>query len=117
MIISFKDFTIILLENKSPTLMALKLITCCRASQKNRGVTDAPLLHNHCSFATVNVFYLLFFDMFQILLHLILFVCAFCSVQAKLPIVLWHGMGDTCCNPISIGAVQKVLKDHYGVLR
>ncbi|KAF8795514.1 palmitoyl-protein thioesterase 1-like [Argiope bruennichi] len=28
-----------------------------------------------------------------------------------LPIILWHGMGDSCCNPISIGGVQKFLEE------
>jgi len=22
------------------------------------------------------------------------------------PVVIWHGMGDTCCNPFSMGAVK-----------
>lgn len=35
-------------------------------------------------------------------------------VDAKLnlnptPIVLWHGMGDSCCNPLSMGHVKKLL--------
>jgi hypothetical protein len=35
-------------------------------------------------------------------------------VAAKpLPIVLWHGMGDTCCNPISIGGVKSALEKQY----
>jgi len=27
-----------------------------------------------------------------------------------LPIVLWHGMGDTCCNPFSLGSVKKMIE-------
>ena len=27
------------------------------------------------------------------------------------PIVIWHGMGDSCCNPWSMGAVTKMLQD------
>merc|ERR1711973_706919 len=27
------------------------------------------------------------------------------------PIVMWHGMGDTCCNPLSLGRIQKVLEN------
>lgn len=27
------------------------------------------------------------------------------------PIVLWHGMGDSCCNPLSMGALKGRLKD------
>jgi len=26
------------------------------------------------------------------------------------PIVLWHGMGDSCCNPFSMGSVKKLLE-------
>jgi len=26
------------------------------------------------------------------------------------PIVLWHGMGDCCCNPLSMGAISKYLE-------
>jgi hypothetical protein len=27
------------------------------------------------------------------------------------PIVLWHGMGDTCCSPKSMGSITTFLKD------
>ncbi|XP_006867646.1 PREDICTED: palmitoyl-protein thioesterase 1 [Chrysochloris asiatica] len=27
-----------------------------------------------------------------------------------LPLVLWHGMGDSCCNPLSMGAVKKMVE-------
>ncbi|XP_052903175.1 palmitoyl-protein thioesterase 1 [Anopheles moucheti] len=33
----------------------------------------------------------------------------------KLPIVLWHGMGDTCCFPFSLGGVRKFLESEIGV--
>ncbi|CAG9539447.1 unnamed protein product [Cercopithifilaria johnstoni] len=26
------------------------------------------------------------------------------------PIVLWHGMGDSCCNPLSLGRIEKLLR-------
>jgi palmitoyl-protein thioesterase len=26
------------------------------------------------------------------------------------PIVLWHGMGDSCCNPMSMGSIKKLLQ-------
>lgn len=26
------------------------------------------------------------------------------------PIVIWHGMGDTCCNPLSMGSIVSMLK-------
>lgn len=28
----------------------------------------------------------------------------------QLPVVLWHGMGDSCCNPLSMGSVKKMLQ-------
>uniref|UniRef100_A0A182SNW5 Palmitoyl-protein thioesterase 1 n=1 Tax=Anopheles maculatus TaxID=74869 RepID=A0A182SNW5_9DIPT len=33
----------------------------------------------------------------------------------RLPIVLWHGMGDTCCFPFSLGGVRKFLESEIGV--
>ncbi|XP_053679762.1 palmitoyl-protein thioesterase 1 isoform X1 [Anopheles nili] len=44
----------------------------------------------------------------------------FCSLASevhseKLPIVLWHGMGDTCCFPFSLGGVKKFLESEIGV--
>ncbi|XP_063535331.1 palmitoyl-protein thioesterase 1-like [Cydia strobilella] len=32
--------------------------------------------------------------------------------QTVLPIVLWHGMGDTCCLPISTGVLRLFLYEH-----
>lgn len=26
------------------------------------------------------------------------------------PIVMWHGMGDSCCNPLSLGSVIKFIQ-------
>jgi len=26
------------------------------------------------------------------------------------PVVLWHGMGDTCCNPLSMGSIKKTIE-------
>ncbi|KAI1721864.1 palmitoyl protein thioesterase domain-containing protein [Ditylenchus destructor] len=34
------------------------------------------------------------------------------SSSGPTPIVLWHGMGDSCCNPLSMGYVKKLLKTH-----
>ncbi|XP_074073731.1 palmitoyl-protein thioesterase 1 [Macrotis lagotis] len=27
-----------------------------------------------------------------------------------LPLVIWHGMGDTCCNPLSMGFIKKIVE-------
>uniref|UniRef100_A0A915PND1 Palmitoyl-protein thioesterase 1 n=1 Tax=Setaria digitata TaxID=48799 RepID=A0A915PND1_9BILA len=29
-----------------------------------------------------------------------------------IPIVMWHGMGDSCCNPLSLGRMTKLLKEN-----
>ncbi|XP_022211754.1 palmitoyl-protein thioesterase 1 [Drosophila obscura] len=29
-----------------------------------------------------------------------------------LPVVLWHGMGDTCCLPFSLGSIKKLIEEH-----
>merc|ERR1712012_113095 len=34
-----------------------------------------------------------------------------CSNESATPIVLWHGMGDSCCNPFSMGSVVKYLEE------
>ncbi|XP_058811590.1 palmitoyl-protein thioesterase 1 [Topomyia yanbarensis] len=34
---------------------------------------------------------------------------------ASLPIVLWHGMGDTCCFPFSLGGFKTFLESDLGV--
>jgi len=32
------------------------------------------------------------------------------NVSGSPPVVLWHGMGDSCCNPLSLGTLVKLLK-------
>ncbi|CAJ0929756.1 unnamed protein product, partial [Mesorhabditis belari] len=33
-------------------------------------------------------------------------------IQAtNVPVVVWHGMGDSCCNPLSMGAVKKLIEE------
>ena len=31
--------------------------------------------------------------------------------SSPLPVVIWHGMGDSCCNPLSMGAVKRIIED------
>ncbi|KAL4629423.1 palmitoyl-protein thioesterase 1 [Arapaima gigas] len=31
--------------------------------------------------------------------------------NGSLPLVLWHGMGDSCCNPLSMGAIKKMVEE------
>ena len=42
-------------------------------------------------------------------------IAALCLIHAVAvcgspPIVLWHGMGDSCCNPLSLGSLIKLIK-------
>eukprot|EP00210_Caulerpa_lentillifera_P003150 g3010.t1 len=32
-----------------------------------------------------------------------------------LPIVLWHGMGDTCCGKRSVGRIKTFIEENYGI--
>jgi len=41
---------------------------------------------------------------------LLLSVVVGLSVAEPLPVVLWHGMGDSCCNPISMGAFMRMIQ-------
>ena len=47
--------------------------------------------------------------LFTVLLGL-LFASSLVITKEPVPVVMWHGMGDTCCNPVSIGAIVKFLK-------
>uniref|UniRef100_A0AAQ6A5K4 Palmitoyl-protein thioesterase 1 n=1 Tax=Amphiprion ocellaris TaxID=80972 RepID=A0AAQ6A5K4_AMPOC len=33
------------------------------------------------------------------------------SNNGTVPLVLWHGMGDSCCNPLSMGAIKKMMEE------
>ncbi|RDD40136.1 Palmitoyl-protein thioesterase 1 [Trichoplax sp. H2] len=36
-----------------------------------------------------------------------------CHTQSSpTPAVLWHGLGDSCCNPLSLGRIQKVIESN-----
>ncbi|XP_069125987.1 palmitoyl-protein thioesterase 1-like [Argopecten irradians] len=43
---------------------------------------------------------------------LAVFLCmAFVSGSlAVTPVVIWHGMGDSCCNPLSMGSIKKMIE-------
>ncbi|XP_059162857.1 palmitoyl-protein thioesterase 1-like [Physella acuta] len=30
------------------------------------------------------------------------------------PVVIWHGMGDSCCNPLSMGSIKKLIEQKVG---
>ncbi len=44
-------------------------------------------------------------NIFLILLNM---VC--CLMASNTPVVIWHGMGDSCCNPLSMGSIQKLIE-------
>ncbi|XP_060582407.1 palmitoyl-protein thioesterase 1-like isoform X2 [Ruditapes philippinarum] len=47
------------------------------------------------------------------LLAAVLLVCFadFTSVSSSpVPVVIWHGMGDSCCNPLSMGSIKKLIE-------
>lgn len=44
-------------------------------------------------------------NIFSILLSM---VC--CLMASNTPVVIWHGMGDSCCNPLSMGSIQKLIE-------
>lgn len=44
------------------------------------------------------------------LLFLTALACVVSSIQtANTPLVIWHGMGDSCCNPISMGRIKDLI--------
>jgi len=34
------------------------------------------------------------------------------AAEDPVPIVIWHGMGDSCCNPVSMGSIKKMLEEN-----
>ncbi|XP_033123697.1 palmitoyl-protein thioesterase 1-like [Anneissia japonica] len=32
------------------------------------------------------------------------------QANGTIPLVMWHGMGDSCCNPLSLGNIQKMIE-------
>ncbi|XP_062265462.1 palmitoyl-protein thioesterase 1 [Platichthys flesus] len=33
------------------------------------------------------------------------------SNNGTVPLVIWHGMGDSCCNPLSMGSIKKMVEE------
>ncbi|XP_063041343.1 palmitoyl-protein thioesterase 1 [Engraulis encrasicolus] len=38
-------------------------------------------------------------------------LCSAKDPNATVPLVIWHGMGDSCCNPLSMGYVKKMVEE------
>lgn len=48
-------------------------------------------------------------------IFLVAVISLFCEahvVSCGLPVVIWHGMGDSCCNPLSMGRIKSVIEDN-----
>merc|ERR1712223_1024880 len=43
---------------------------------------------------------------------LVAFLGIFSAIEAEgsLPVVIWHGMGDSCCNPVSMGRIKQIIE-------
>ncbi|XP_005098447.1 palmitoyl-protein thioesterase 1 [Aplysia californica] len=44
-------------------------------------------------------------------------VIAFClstTSASPTPVVIWHGMGDSCCNPLSMGSIKRMIEEKVG---
>lgn len=48
----------------------------------------------------------------MLLLLLVLVLFPLSDATSALPVVIWHGMGDSCCNPLSMGRIQKLIKQN-----
>ena len=31
-------------------------------------------------------------------------------LASNTPVVIWHGMGDSCCNPLSMGSIKSMIE-------
>ncbi|XP_037936348.1 palmitoyl-protein thioesterase 1-like [Teleopsis dalmanni] len=47
----------------------------------------------------------------SIYLILLIFYCSYVGATVR-PVVMWHGMGDTCCFPFSLGSIKKLIQEH-----
>ena len=37
-------------------------------------------------------------------------VCCLTVMASNTPVVIWHGMGDSCCNPLSMGSIKSLIE-------
>uniref|UniRef100_A0A0L8HBF9 Palmitoyl-protein thioesterase 1 n=1 Tax=Octopus bimaculoides TaxID=37653 RepID=A0A0L8HBF9_OCTBM len=42
---------------------------------------------------------------------LIVLICFHLAGAQHPPVVLWHGMGDSCCNPLSMGSIKNAIEE------
>ena len=48
--------------------------------------------------------------MFQIFFILLTCLNIVILTVSSTPVVIWHGMGDSCCNPLSMGSIKKLIE-------
>ncbi|XP_078037831.1 palmitoyl-protein thioesterase 1 [Augochlora pura] len=48
---------------------------------------------------------------YTLLLPILLCICVTNNVNCYTPVVLWHGMGDSCCFSFSLGSIKKLIED------
>jgi len=47
----------------------------------------------------------------SVALSLLVVLVSTTQALSPVPVVLWHGMGDVCCNPFSMGSIKKLLEE------
>lgn len=50
---------------------------------------------------------------FKFLIAVLISAAAAYPANNTLPIVIWHGMGDSCCNPLSMGSIKSMLESKF----
>jgi len=53
----------------------------------------------------------------EVLFGLFLVNCLLVSADKgneSIPVVIWHGMGDSCCNPLSMGSIKRLIEKKIG---
>ncbi|XP_076296628.1 palmitoyl-protein thioesterase 1 [Lasioglossum baleicum] len=48
---------------------------------------------------------------YTLILPIFLYICTVNNVNCYTPVVLWHGMGDSCCFSFSLGAIKKLIEE------
>ncbi|XP_031833214.1 palmitoyl-protein thioesterase 1 [Nomia melanderi] len=54
---------------------------------------------------------MIFLGKYIFILPLVICMCNVNDVYCYTPVVLWHGMGDSCCFPFSLGAIKKLIEE------
>ncbi|CAH1774934.1 unnamed protein product, partial [Owenia fusiformis] len=52
------------------------------------------------------------FSLFCVIFTVVPVVFGTKGSNATLPVVIWHGMGDSCCNPLSMGSIERLIEKY-----